>query len=72
MGNKKAEAEKVVVAILNALGSLLDENAPLMNGHAEDAVEEMRDTLVERVGEIIGNKIADSGSVKLAKAVLDS
>jgi len=69
---KKAEADKVVAAILDALGTLVDDDLPMLNGHSEDAAADVRTKLIEKVGEVIGNKIADSGHTQLAKAVLDS
>lgn len=71
-GMKSAEAEKVVVAIVNVLGSLVDEDLPMMNGHSEEAVATIRERLVERVGEVVGGRIADSGHMTLAKAVLEA
>jgi transcription initiation factor TFIID subunit 6 len=76
-GFKKAEAEKVMQAILGVLGSLMDEeerekDVEMMNGHNEAAMEEMRSRLVDKVGELVGTRIAESGHVQLAKAVLES
>lgn len=68
---KKAEAEKVVGAILNALGALVDDDLPMMNGHSAESENEMRTQLVDKIGPLIGNRIADSGHMRLAKAVLD-
>jgi transcription initiation factor TFIID subunit 6 len=75
VGVKKAEAEKVMQAILGVLGSLIEEgkkDVEMVNGDSETAVEEMRDRLVDKVGELVGTRIADSGHVQLAKAVLES
>jgi transcription initiation factor TFIID subunit 6 len=76
-GVKKAEAEKVMQAILGGLGSLVDEegrekDVEMVNGDNDTAMEEMRDRLVDKVGELVGTRIADSGHVPLAKAVLES
>ncbi|KIV86438.1 hypothetical protein PV11_02050 [Exophiala sideris] len=68
---KKAEAEKVVSAILNALGALVDDDLPMMNGHSDESENEMRTKLVDKVGPVVGERIADSGHTRLAKAVLD-
>jgi transcription initiation factor TFIID subunit 6 len=68
---KRAEVEKVISAILNVLGSLVEETPPMMNGHSEEAAEEMRSKLVDKIGEVIGNKIADAGHLPLAKAILE-
>ncbi|KAJ9644247.1 histone H4-like TAF Taf6, SAGA complex subunit [Knufia peltigerae] len=70
-GMKKPEAEKVMNAILNALGTLVDDDVPTMNGHSAEALNNMRTRLVEKVGPVVGNRIADSGHTRLAKAVLD-
>jgi transcription initiation factor TFIID subunit 6 len=76
VGVKKAEAEKVMQAILGVLGSLIEEegkrDVEMVNGDSMTAVEEMRDRLVDKVGELVGTRIADSGHVQLAKAVLES
>ena len=68
---RRAEAEKVVTAIMNALGTLVDEGMPTMNGHTNEAAAGSRSRLVEKVGELIENRIADSGHIPLAKAVLE-
>jgi transcription initiation factor TFIID subunit 6 len=76
-GVKKAEAEKVVQVILGVLWSLVEgeergKDVEMVNGHSEAAMEEMRGRLVDKVGELVGTRIADSGHVQLAKAVLES
>ena len=72
-GSRQMEAEKVVAAILNALGSLVDDEVPNgmgMNGHSEASAQELREKLEEKVGEVVGSRIADAGHTRLAKAVL--
>ena len=76
-GVKKAEAEKVMQAILEVLGSLIEgemreKDVEMVNGHRDEAMEEMRGRLVDRVGELVGTRIADSGHLPLAKAVLEA
>lgn len=70
---KKQEAEKVVAAILNALGALVDDEVPIMmmNGHSEESANEIRTKLIDRIGPVIGDRVADSGHTKLAKAILE-
>lgn len=70
-GTRQAEAEKVVAAIFNVLGTLVDDGIPLMNGHTDEGVAEIRRKLTVNVGDLIGNRIADSGHIPLAKAVLE-
>jgi transcription initiation factor TFIID subunit 6 len=70
-GTRQADAEKVLAAIFNVLGSLVDDSMPMMNGHTEEDAATMRRKLTEGVGDLVGNKIADSGHVQLAKAVLE-
>ncbi|RMZ87270.1 hypothetical protein DV736_g5500, partial [Chaetothyriales sp. CBS 134916] len=75
-----AEAEKVLSALANALQSLVEEDSTLMNGingHGQNGVNsdgqaEMRVKLVDKVGDVIGNRIADSGHTDLMKALLES
>lgn len=76
-GVKKAEAEKVIQAILNVLGSLIEvsekeKDVEMVNGHSHAAMEEMRSRLVDKVGELVGTRIVDSGHLPLTKAVLES
>lgn len=68
---KKAEAEKVVSAIMNALGTLVDDDVLMVNGHSEASAANVRTKLVDKLGEVIGGRIADSGHARLAKAVLE-
>ncbi|EXJ92110.1 transcription initiation factor TFIID subunit 6 [Capronia epimyces CBS 606.96] len=68
---KKAEAEKVVSAILNALGTLVDDEIPMMNGHSEESANELRTKLVDTIGPVIGSRIADASHTTLAKAILE-
>lgn len=70
-GTRQAEAEKVVTAVFNTLGTLIEDGLPMMNGHTDEGAAEMRRKMVEGVGAIIGNRIADSGHIQLAKAVLE-
>jgi transcription initiation factor TFIID subunit 6 len=70
-GTRQAEAEKVVTAIFNVLGTLIEDSMPMMNGHTDEGAAETRNHLVENAGDLIGNRIADSGHMPLAKAVLD-
>lgn len=75
-GVKSAEAEKVIQVIIGVLGSLIDgeerqRDVEMVNGNGEAAMERMRDRLVDKVGELVGTRIADSGHVQLAKAVLE-
>ncbi|RMZ83984.1 hypothetical protein DV737_g1279, partial [Chaetothyriales sp. CBS 132003] len=75
-----AEAERVLSAIANALQSLVEEDGTLINGingHGQNGVSgdgqaEMRAKLVDKVGDAIGNRIADSGRTDLMKALLES
>ena len=62
---KKAEAEKVVSAILRVLETLAGDDVPMMNGHS--SADE--DALKEKVGEIIAAKVVDD--VRLARAILE-
>lgn len=71
-GAKKEEAEKVIAAILNVLGSLVDQDQPTMNGHSDEAATAVRAKLIDTIGEVIGGRIADAGHMPLARAILDS
>ena len=71
-GMQKIEAEKVVHTIIDALGTLVDTDIPMMNGHATNGEAELRVQLVDKIGDPIGNRIADSGHTALARAVLES
>ena len=68
---RKAEAEKVLHALLECLGLLVDEDLSMMNGHSEEAVESINVKLVEKIGDVVGSRIVEAGHVSLAKAVLE-
>lgn len=75
-GVKKAEAERVMQVILGVLGSLIEEkergkDVEMVNGDNEAAMEEIKDRLVDKVGELVGTRIADLRHMQLAKAVLE-
>lgn len=63
---KKAEAEKVVAAVMRVLETLVGEDVPMMNGHAE--IDD--DKINEKVGEVIGGRVAEDS--RLARAILDT
>lgn len=71
-GPRKAEAEKVLSAIFNVLTSLVDESIGALNGYTDEAATDVQKNLVAKVGDIVGNRVADSGHVQLARAVLAS
>jgi hypothetical protein len=43
----------------------------MVNGDSETAMEEIKDRLVDKVGELVGTRIVDLGHEQLAKAVLE-
>lgn len=67
---RRAEAERVLGAIMAVLSTLQEERVPLMNGNAGAATTELKDRLVAKVGDVVGTKIAESGQLQLAHAVL--
>ena len=78
-GPKRAETEKVIEAIINVLGTLVgyvpgsNADVGMVNGHAEEVMNTLRQPLVEKVGEIVATRIADSeNGLPLAKAVLEA
>lgn len=70
-GPRKSEAEKVLAAILKVSASLAEDQIPVMNGHSAEAGEEIKRRLIDTVGELVGTRIADSGQMQLAKAILE-
>ena len=69
---KKAEAEKVVSAILRVLETLAADDVPMMNGSAGADEGVLQEMLVEKIGEIVGTRVAEGGDSRLLKAILDS
>ena len=69
-GSRKAEAEKVLYAISRVLSSLVGETPAAMNVETNGTDSNQREALVEKVGEIVGNRIADLDSPEMARAVL--
>jgi transcription initiation factor TFIID subunit 6 len=70
-GIEKAEAEKVVGAIMMCLNMLVEHGGVLMNGHGEQVMENFKVQLIEKVGEVFGQRIVDTGKPALARAILD-
>lgn len=75
-GPRKADAERVVEAILVALRTLEEEDGGLFhgmltNGQGGRGGEESRGKLVETLGEIIGRRVLELGRPGLVRAVLE-
>jgi len=71
-GSKRPEEiDKVLSAIINSLGTLVDDDFPMLNGHSEESAREQRTKLVDKLGEVIGGRIAESSHRQLAKVVLE-
>ena len=67
---KKEQAEYVVLAIMRALEKLeQDSITTAANGHPEG--EALKERLIEALGEVIGNKVFESGRQSLVNAVLE-
>ncbi|CAK3936191.1 Transcription initiation factor TFIID subunit 6 [Lecanosticta acicola] len=68
---KRANAEKVVEAIMRALDTLEQDSAGAVqaNGHPEG--DALKERLVEAVGKVIGAKVFESGRPTLINAVLE-
>ncbi|KAK5940950.1 histone H4-like TAF Taf6, SAGA complex subunit [Knufia obscura] len=69
---KKAEAEKVVSAIMRVLQILIEDDVPMMNGHASADEAAVRDQLVSKIGEVFGSRVADGPDHRLPRAILNS
>ena len=66
---KRDQAERVVSVLLGALEALESDVASKANGHAEG--EQLKESLIEAVGEVLGQRIYESGRPGLVAAVLD-
>lgn len=73
---KRVEAERVLIGILRALNTLVDDDVPMMNGfangHGGDGDDTRKAKLAEKVGGIVASKILETGRSELVRAVLDS
>lgn len=65
---KKDQAEKVVSVLLRALETLEKDSANITNGHPEG--NELKERLIEAIGEVMGTKVFDIGRPSLTSAVL--
>lgn len=70
-GPKRAEAEMVLGAILGALRTLEDEKVEMTNGSAGKGGEELKNRLIDKVGEVVGTRVLELGRPQLAHAVLE-
>ncbi|KAJ5620879.1 Transcription initiation factor TFIID complex 60 kDa subunit [Penicillium lagena] len=68
---RRPAAERVLVALLAVLASLNDGRPSLTNGHPAVVTEELRSRLVDQVGNLIADKIAEAGQVQLAYVILE-
>ena len=66
---KKDQAERVVVALLRSLEMLERDSINTSNGHPEG--EELKERLVEIVGDTMGTRIFETGRANLISAVLE-
>lgn len=69
---RRPEAERVLNALLALLGSLRENCLPLANGHPPVFTDDLRDKLGSKVGELLAGRIANSGDVQLAHAILNA
>ncbi|KAJ5831950.1 Transcription initiation factor TFIID complex 60 kDa subunit [Penicillium riverlandense] len=69
---RRPAAERVLVALLAVLASLNDGRPSLTNGHPAAVTEELRSRLVDKVGDLIADKIAEAGEVQLAYVILEA
>ncbi|KAI9850956.1 MAG: hypothetical protein M1838_004741 [Thelocarpon superellum] len=70
-GPKKTDAEMVASALLKALRSLEADQMPMTNGASGSGGEETRQRLIERLGVVMGTKVAELGRARLSHAILD-
>lgn len=71
-GPRRPEAERVLEALLGVLSTLQQGRAGLLtNGHSAIFTDELREQLVDKVGELIAARIADTGNVQLARTLLE-
>lgn len=67
---KRKEAEMVIRALIEALGTLDDKGPAMTNGYAGRG-SELGLKLEEKVGDLVGGRILDMGRPGLAKALID-
>lgn len=71
-GPRRPEAERVLEALLGVLSTLQQGRADLLtNGHSAIFTDELREQLVDKLGELIAARIADTGNVQLARTLLE-
>jgi len=76
----RAEAERVVGAIMKVLETMVGSDGGLMgvDGHVNGSangdgdVAMMQDKLIEKIGETIGRKVVESGNTELVRILLDA
>lgn len=66
---KKEQAQVVVAALMRALESLEKDAVNVMNGHPEG--NELKEKLVDTIGEVLGAKVFETGRSSLISAVLE-
>ncbi|THY42102.1 DUF1546-domain-containing protein [Aureobasidium pullulans] len=66
---KKDQAERVALVLLQSLELLEQHSANMTNGHPEGA--ELKERLTEAIGEVLGARVYESGRAGLVSVVLD-
>lgn len=73
---RRREAEEVIAALLQAFQVMAKEDdIGILGGsgmEVDSGTEGLRERLVEKLGDVVGSKVADAGDVGIARCVLDS
>lgn len=69
-GPRKAEAERVIGIILSVLSTLQDDGLPTANGYTSEALDELKNKLGDKIGEVVASRVIDSGQTQLASIII--
>ena len=68
---RTVEGDMVIEALMEALLSLAADTVRVVNGMANGHAMEMKQAVVEKIGNLMAEKVMETGNFKLVKAIVE-
>ena len=68
---RNVEGDMVVEALMEALMSLATDTIGAVNGMANGHAVEMKQAVIEKIGNLMADRVMETGDAKLVKAILE-
>lgn len=69
--SKRNEGAIIMEALVQALMSLEEDTVGMVNGMTNGHAEELRKDMIEKIGDLLAEKVMDLGSPRLVKAIME-